>query len=350
MKIKIIVLNAIFICTLLLSCGNDSEVVIVDSFKEAINVSFKKIDSIKQLVPGRICFVDSLMIVSDWEQNPRIHIYNKNDYSYVGNYGVIGRGPEEYVSPECLCQSDNKKGFYLNDYGTSKLYYIDLKSILNKGTPSVVQTIDIPAKLFYSDYIFLTEDEIRGDDREIKSKNRYFVYDRNKNEINWKGDPNFNIDFLKSVILEDRKNAGNTSLDYSMENQKIISTFLLFNRIDIMNFDFEVEKQIRYGNKEILPNSKVPYDAKNIHFFGQPLALEDSFLVPYKGWPSESANNSRKGEIHQYDYNGNPVRKYITEKPVAALFYDKDKKEVYAIVDDMETSVVILKRSDAKSF
>lgn len=352
MKKIIISLNAIFIFVMLLSCDNKkAEVVTVDSFKETMDISFKKIDSIKQLMPGRICFVDSLMIITDWEQNPRIHIYNKNNYKYLGNYGIVGRGPEEFNSPECLCQYENKNGFYLTDYGTSKIYNIDLKSALNKKkTTSIVKEIDIPAKLFYSDYLFITENEIRGDNREIESKNRYFIYDRQKNEINWKGDPNFNIDFLNKVKPEDRKNAGTISLAYSSKKKKIISAFLLFNRIDIMNFNFEIEKQIIFGEKEMLPVSKVPYDSRNIHYFGSVLALENSFLVTYKGRVSDSNKQLVKGEILQYDYEGNPLRRFITEKPVASLFYDEDSKVVYAIVDDMERSIVILKRKDNENF
>lgn len=348
MKKQITLLNTLFICIMFLSCNKkESDIVTIDSFKETIDVSSEKIDSIKQLMPGKICFIDSLMIITDWEQNPRIHIYNKNNYRYLGNYGAIGRGPEEFNSPECIGQNENKSGFYLTDYGTSKIYNIDLKDVLNKKKPtSIVEIIDIPAKLFYSDYLFITGNEIRGDDREIKSEYRHFIYDRQKKEINWKGDPNFNIDFLNKVKLEDRKNAATASLAYSIKNKKIISAFLLFNRIDIMNFNFEVEKQITYGDKELLPVSKVPYDSRNIHYFSEPLALENSFLVPYKGRVSGNKNKLEKGEIQEYDYKGNPIRKYITEKPVESLFYDEESKKVYAILDDMERSVVILKRKD----
>lgn len=353
MKKKLLLYFSLCILTMLLSCNDskDSKFVSLDSFKSTVVLSHKKIDSINQLIPGRICFVDSLMIVTDWDQNPRIHIYNKNNYSYLGNYGDVGRGPQEFISPECLCQNENDGSVYLNDYGTSKIYKIDLKNIIsNEKSSSIIEEVDMPAKLFYSQFLFLTENEIRGDDREIKSEHRYFVYDRQKKEINWKGDPNFDIDFLRKVKVDDRKNAGTVSLAYSKEKEKIVSAFLLFNRIDIMNFDFEVEKKITFGNRELLPISKVPYDKRNIHYFGQPLALENSFLVPYKGVINGGDKQLQKGVILQFDYDGNPINKFILEKPIESLFYDQEDNQVYAITDDLDRSVVLLIRSDNEKF
>jgi hypothetical protein len=335
--------NSILLCVLLIfsSCIRDSKIVKVESFKEIKKVFFQPVVNIKQLNPGKICFFDSLMVVTDWAENPRIHIYNRKNYKYMGNYGVVGHGPEEFNSPECLSQQEENGNMYLYDLGMSSIYNIDLKEVLNKKSfkKTIINKLNFPQKLFISDNIYISDNTIRGDNLDPSAENCYYIYDINKKETQWRGNK-LEIDYLRKVNKNDRKNTAKTFMAYSKEKKKIIACYLLFNRIDIMNFDFEIEKQIVFGNKELEPFSEVPYDKKNSHFFEQPVVLDKSFLVPYNG------NNSKTGEIHQYDYNGNPLRKFITEKPLHSLFYDAKYKIVYGIINDEKYSVVIIKIND----
>lgn len=148
--------------------------------------------------------------------------------------------------------------------------------------------------------------------------------------------------FLKSVKDEENPfeqgNYAQSLLTYSIPNKKIVGAMNRFNRIDIMDFDFKIQKTIIYG-KKLLSST----DGGQQFLF--PMSLPNGFLVPYHLGINIHSNNKGKQdfEIHQYDHQGNPLRKFIIDKPVTSLYHDKQSNTVYAVLDHYYTETPLVK-------
>ena len=339
MKAKISLFVIIFF---LFSCRK-KEYFFITEFPVTEKITYTPVDYFKQIMPRSVIFRDSLMIVTDWKENPRIKIYNKNTHEYLGNYGEVGRGPSEFLEVDVLNQSGStQRSFYCYDYRKKQLVDIDVDKIF-RGLNPVTRSVNLRKEegdweLSYR-RMFVYDDTVLGEDNWHGLNKKFLRYDMKTKKHEW-----VVTDFYEKVpliknFLEQMKevtlqaNFAMSFLGYSLSNNRIIGAMLLMNRIDIMDFDFQVKRTIIYG-KNILRQPQKFDGAKTC--FLDPFTLDKTFLVPYIGFSEESIeknNGLGEYEIHQYDYEGNPLRKFIIDKPVSSLHYDEQTKTLYAILD-----------------
>ncbi|MBA0884896.1 hypothetical protein [Flavobacterium undicola] len=330
MKIKKQYIFLVSIFMMLISCSKDEKQITYNlkSFPKIININLQELKQFENITPGKIIFMDSLLITEDYSLDTRINFFNRKTYKHIAGYGRIGRGPNEYLNPKIILSPFDKNFLYINDFGTKNIYKIKLDDILNnKFIDKDVFKFELPTKLHVSGNLFLDDEKLYGENFETATDSTYYLFDIKYNKYNFKGQILDN-DYIDKMPMEDKKNVNRNYLSYSKENNKIVSGFLLFNIINIMDFDFKIKKQLVFGDKLLMPKSRDFFDEKNTHYFKSLVCLKNSFLLLYVG-------DKKKSEVHQFSYDGKPMSRVILNKSFYEIFYDSKYKKLYTI--DLES-------------
>jgi len=330
------ILVSLVLSTVLFGCTKGADVFYVKDFPAEEQLTYETV-AIEQMMPASVFFRDSLMVVTNAAGADRIQIYHRTKLNHLASYATIGKGPGEYLDVAPLMQKgSDAHSFYIYDYRLKKIFDVDLNKILSGEVPVKREIKLVNKDLDWgldSDSFYVDGNTIFGENSNYGLDKKFFSYDLIKEETKWietdfyERTPTINL-FLKSVKDgENPFNQGNYAksfLAYAPTNNKIIGAMSMFNRIDIMDFDFKIQKTLVYGEKVLTtPN------LEKMQFL-KPLSLPNSFLVPYYGVGVEALMKINKFEIHQYDYQGNPLRKFIVDKPILSMYYDVATKSVYA--------------------
>lgn len=343
-------INILFIVFItIISCNNKQQTIIFDG-KFPINKELKgtPLKKVKQLSPFRISIMDNLLMVNDWDENPRIHFYNKDTYEEVAKYGYIGKGPFDFNDPECSYSfynvNDSKK-FLIYELGSGLIYEISLDSILRASNNvlslnenAILRKRFLPPNLVGSDHIKKIGNFLVGEaipDKKIK----YFKLDfENFNKINKYGTI-YKSTFLDKVPPAYKQYIDRSYLSYSKHNKKYIASYFLLNRIQIMDNDFNLIKQINYG-KEKIPNNINPFSNLNVNYFGFSFSGNYNFYVMYNGKNSKGLKERLEPrEIHVFDYNGSPIAKYLLDNDILNFTVDEENDNLYIITNNEETPI-----------
>ncbi len=344
--------HTLILCVLLIalvqsSCSkpkSHSEIYFDLDFPKSEQLTAKALSAIDQLLPQKICVFDSIIMVKDFEQNPAFHFYNKNTYKKIGVYGYRGNGPSEFINPDCNCQmfSDGeRKTIMLTEFNYGKLYEVDLNKVLFKAKNSVDSLIgddsEIISKAFLksevipSDNMYWDGNKLFGESISESYDYKYFLSNKNNlDSVIPKGEF-VETSFLKTVDPSDLDNFRRSYLGFSTSQQKFIAAYVLLNRMHILDANLNLEKVIYYGNKEKKPISNKLYRVSGHikHFRTNPYMGKNSFYVLYSGAASESEPGFFN-EIHEFDYNGNPIKKYTLSQPTVDFTIDEQDQIIYA--------------------
>lgn len=320
---------------LLVSCSSESSIQTysIQSFPKTLEVSLQEIKQFKGMSPANILFKDSLLIVQDFSKNPRIYFFDRLNYKELASYGGIGRGPHEFLNPQLILSSDSKNFIYINDFGTKNIYKVNLSKILSDNkTRESISKFTLPTKLHVSGSLYIDNNKIYGQNYETSTDSTYFIFNKLSTNYQYSGRILDN-EYIDKMKAEDKKNANRNYVAYSKENNKIISGFLLFNIINIMDFDFNVEKQLVFGDEVLMPKDRDFFSEKNMHYYKSPICLKKSFFVLY------NIGNSKKSEIHQFSYEGKTISRIILDKNYYNIYYDTKYKKLYAIDLEKDNSI-----------
>lgn len=145
---------------LFLGCSRNSETEIYQGSRDNIidvKEQIKEIDSGDILLGGHISptiFGEYLAIIDPFSYDNMIYIFDSKTYKYLGSTCRHGQGPGEVVSMGDIMWNEDRKEFYLPDYGSYKIYNFDLNQVLTDSLylPSVKGNMDsksFPGKIMY---------------------------------------------------------------------------------------------------------------------------------------------------------------------------------------------------------
>lgn len=328
------------ICLFLIhSCTNTSvkEVfVLANDFPNTIELVDGEELNFHQLMPSSIDVIDSLVVVSDYKGSPRLNIYNRNGDFKVG-FGFIGRGPNEYLAPEWNGQSffkgdDSNKFIYIYEFGYGLIHKLNLSAILRKehNSNSKIKKYYLPPEVMNTDNVFFVNDTLYGE-ATSNSDVKYFKHKLGSKTFMALGQFN-NHDIIQGAkSIEKRVNLDRSFLGYSLHNSKFVSAYLRFNKVVIMDSNMNEELLIYYGNEKKHPTSDDIGSRNNIFYFRKPFAGKKHIYVPYVGVKNLDRTYSK--ELHVYDYNGNPIKRYLFDEIFTSFTVDEEKQKLYLITN-----------------
>lgn len=240
---------------------------------------------------------DTFVVVRNSRNDSIFMVLGLNTFNCIKSWGNTGNGPSEYLSPRLINSSSN--GFYIANFGHRKLEDHTIPEF-NKAEQKMVENTDIPQNIVSADSLLIydkfnpTSQELVIWQNGLKPKTIY------------------NFDDLKHKYSNTNIYRGFIGVNKTAK--RIVYAYQYIRRFDILDYEGNIIK-----NVEIEPNTPPqlredkgidPINSKT-YYFGLK-TTEDFFFLYYVGY---SGDNLRKNMnvntfIEQYDWNGNPVKRY----------------------------------------
>ncbi len=307
-----------------ISCTHDKTNVIIKNEQNLSMQEIKFSNEASPLFPRGCLIKDSLLIVFEPKDKVGfLHIYNKNDYSFIRKIGHKGDGPNEFVRPRFMVnintQTDNK--ILIGDI--DGLFSLDISS------DSIVKNKEIifPANLETYNYVLQNSNDtlIVNQTRE----HQLSVYDKKNDKLLFKDyydedllNGNFS-DFAKVNIIYDAYFTSNEDfILISYKHFKVIDliskeTLKLVNRIYFPGYN---SNQLFFTKK----NEHVTIDNDSKLFFTYAYPTNNGFFV--------LSLDAKRSEIEEG--NATPIIYEISNKGMINSIYNLDKAISNFIIEE----------------
>lgn len=299
------------------------------------------------LDPYRMWIQDSLLIFQDYigKEKGFVSYYSLNTYKLITTFGVIGRGPHEYLTPRIHWNDEHS--FLIIE----KLRY----SILNHDS-----------LLYASDYSPLRHNVQLG---LMAASEVYLLNDSLLFVHSGMTDEQFSIvDICNKEYILKYKNFprvfSNKRLTDFIANSNVYSAYYLLNPshdtlaivykhypiIDIVSMSDLYVKRIQFPigksvNRITILDKLNAYIEDEVIYYTQYCYSDKYFYLLYNATLGKSIDDLEKVEIHKFDWQGNLVMRYKLNCYIKTFFVDEKTNKIYVASkkeEGMDYSIQVL--------
>lgn len=258
-------------------------------------------------------------------------IFNYPEMTFVEAKGTVGPGPEEFRFPDIIPTQDSTLLCYLMETTDEKMYQLDLDgNIIPYSFPmksSIQQGISLKSDIYNlkrDDFIYIdhssTGKSIMHSYREQDSICSREIYSLQLN-------PNMKSPYAYGGFFA-----------VNPEKNRMVYIYQYFSVLKFMDMDATSVKTIKYNLKEFDGRTLRMADGldKNVTYFWGISGGDDYVYCVYSGrTPAETARECGEGNtymyVEQYDWNGNPIRKYKLKNFFGKVYVDEARKRMVGI-------------------
>lgn len=268
---------------------------------------------------------DNLLLMKSY--NAPFYAFRFPDFTHIRTIGKIGKGPDEFLVPQISPSADTEHVAFLLEGSNGNVYGLrgDLKPV-------------------YLHNIYAGQNKGYGvDDFTNIGPNKYlYVYDskpgRGIFRVEMDGD-SARINEVFNLTLNKKKEspfAYYGSMAVSTQRNRMVYAYKYFKVVKFMDMEGKNVRTLNFQQKGFDDGSLQMTDGldSNQTHYMQVLPTDDYVYITYSGrTPYEVATENGKlnyyMHIEQYDWNGNPVRKYkLNDFSVSATINNETKQLV----------------------
>lgn len=331
----------IFLHSFYISCNNLDEAYSDKGIKFYKTENFPTINKVASekltffsdsvVLPDVIHVIDDYIIFLDNESNKPLHLFSLKQNKYIGSYGKLGEGPEEFQTPALMTNNDNNSFLIYDQISRKTLGYtitslldnkpfFELKMNQNENCSSV-NLID--NNLYYLDF--------------LNPSSRIYKFDTITNKTIGYGSLLKNYRNASDIVFAQ---ACDAKMSYKNKNFIIAYRFAPF--FEIFNTNTNKWKSIltidNYAPiyEEVSRNSKKIFSLKNgetkLGFLSIDTSSKYIYLL-YSGEQKEIGKPYMGNKILVFDYDGNPINYYELDKPISTFKVIEDEIVIGVHID-----------------
>ncbi|MHC1779798.1 MAG: BF3164 family lipoprotein [Bacteroidales bacterium] len=265
----------------------------------------KPVDVIFKVSETRMVTNDTLLIVKNRHNNNSFMLFSLPDFHYIKSVGIVGNGPDEFLYPKLISGTNSgNKCLILNK---NKVYSIDSSLNLKREMftfPDTGSPFDTRDLSFLNDSSFLYVNSTpKG--KEV-SKISFSADSISISDI-------YNLSFLKG-----HKGWATYIGDFGInrERNRIVYAYKYFKRLVFTTLDGLESRVIYFNAPEIEKKDAInTLGPDNVTHYWGISAQQNYIYLLYSGrTPLEVGKDFKSGKnyiyVEQFDWNGNPVRKF----------------------------------------
>lgn len=299
------------------------------------------------LSPHKIWVQDSLLIIFDSpvEDNKFFKFYSLNTLQMLHSFGTIGRGPSEYLTPRILWNTEYsflilEKLKYSILYTDSLLhhpYYQPVKHYIQSGPIAISEAYVLNDSLLFihsemSDEQFSINNTLNG--------NYVIKYTNYPHCISNKlTDFISNSNVYKAIYLLKPNTKDTLAIIY---RHFPVIDIIAMNDMSIRRIQFPINNKV--NQVKILDKLNAHIENK-IEYYTNYYYSEKYFYILYNAISKENTQNySKSFEIHKFDWQGNLIVRYKSDRYIDKFCVDEKNRKIYAvsIEDNANYSIKIL--------
>lgn len=293
----------------------------------------------EHLIPDTFIFVpkEPRMIVRNNIMIMKIFDYSKGaqpfllfqypEMKFIKKVGKIGNGPDEFMYADIIPSTDTTLLCYLFEYTNEKLYNLDLNGNFTRSS-------------------FKFNSSIKGmftQKRDIQSldKNHFIYVDNSKTGKSIFLTSNENDSIIDKEIFSLQLNPKRKSpftyigdFGINIQKDRMIYAYKYFKILKFMDIKAETVRTLNYAQSEFNEPSlsiEKSLDNNTTHYGGICASNNYVYCVYIGRTPAVVGKENRKGNryifIEQYDWNGNPIKKYKLDK-LGYVYVDEERGEI----------------------
>ncbi len=305
------------------------------------------LDDSTLLEPFRLWIQDSLLVVFDYPvgDNRFLKYYSLNSGKLLRSFGTIGRGPNEYLTPEVHWDTDNT--FLL----TEKLRYSVLNndSLLHSTTYQPIKQ-NVQAGIIAASAVYLLNDSLmlihsNMSDEQFSINNRItgeyitkytnypcFVSDARMNDFI----SNSNVYFAYYLLRPRSKD----SLAIVYKRFPVVDIVALKD-FSTKRIQFPIDKDVNHV--QVMDKLNARIDNKVIYYTSF-YSTENYFYLLYNPIPTmRDPKYVKSFEIQQFNWQGDLMMRYKMDRSIREFCVDEKEQKIYAtsVGNDEDFSVKI---------
>lgn len=268
-------------------------------------------------VINELTYIDELIVCNDYaviknnREDSVFMVYRLPDFNIVNAFGNKGRGAGEYLVPKIVKKQDSCLWVY--DFGVNKLMQVDIHT----GERNDCR-MSLPAKDWPQEVLFMQD--------------TCFVYENFKQEageiVKYDSERTVLYDFadLKKRIRDPQGFRGFIGMNATTGD--IVYAYQYIRRFDILDINGNIKSINLYPDTEypLIETDKLDYQNSVTYYFDV-TTTEDRIYLYYAGKPGSEIGKNYKFDtyIEEYDWEGNPVKKYAIDQFVKSVRFYKGK-------------------------
>lgn len=239
--IYVMALLAIYSC----SFSEVDEVVLEDKL---VSLQTNEVAIKELLFIDKIDAFDSTFVLINRKSDKVFYLYNKKDFSYLGSFGSIGQGPNDFLFPFFLKGNGRRPDtLTIYDVNTASFKELDYKEQL-KGRQDAISSVNMPHPLIGSPNLSrLSDGRFVGN---IDSgQGIFFIYDESSEVMEW-------VDFPKN-LLQPKRDFTVMNMNRITVNEKlgkVVSAMGYYNLLFLYGIDGKLNKSVQLGRERIVPS------------------------------------------------------------------------------------------------
>lgn len=275
---------------------------------QELNGLSKPVNEIFRVSESQLIASDSLLIIKNRSEQHLFMAYSLPDFQLIKTFGKLGKGPGEFQFPRIVNDESGKNLCFVHELANDKLFALSRELELK----------DMPVPLKETSKM-ISDKQLHG----ISSNAFLYVESVKQGKAIFKmevTDDTTQVDLLKNLAFsEDHKNWAAYIGDFGA-NAKImraVYAYKYFKRLIFLDLESGESRSIYFKEK----NDANTGDAKTMmapdrltHYWG--MSANDNYVyVLYSGrTPIDVTKELQKSSgyifVEQYDWNGNPIRKF----------------------------------------
>jgi hypothetical protein len=322
-KIFLIILPALLAC----SCSISNETEKYQTRRNNIVNVRDKIVEIEIEEPlissvNRFYLMDDYLIVLDVKSlGKQIHLFDKNDFSYITGTAYRGQGPDEIANIGLIAVDEARRTFYVNDHGKQKVFSYPLDSVLSNPSYGPQVKMEMNETLF-PDYYQMIDD--------TTSIGKIIQPIGNNNFKPTAGKMNMNTGEITLMKYENPKITGRkrSSVAVSLAHGLYAEYYHNRDLMTLCNLDGDLICNI-YGPGWSEDRSRNSY-------YGKVVFCGDKIYASYTG--EKSFNEQRQSNLATkllvFDIQGNYLQTLETDLQIVDICYDAANHRLLLSLDD----------------
>lgn len=315
--------------------------IIIDKFPKIITLSGELVKGIELFKPHRLIIVDSLLLINNYKEK-FFRVYSTNTHKLLSEFGLRGRGPGEFISPELTGQVSFDKQtkipfIYVYDMERHILSYIDVYEYIAPQGHSYKEERIPNVNSYLTRFFFKNNSFFFGIP---ESGGRFLFYNYKTSKVNIiPFIPNLGFNIKPSYL----PNIYRSSCIINEESNILVSAAILLGEIDFFDlngnfikstvFESDAKKNLKkdFSNK-IEPKTYI------LQLLSQGNLI---YGLNYNSnnWGVDDEKCYSKIEV--FDWTGQPVKEYILDRKVFSFALDTMHKRIYGLSHEEEYPIVI---------